>query len=789
MKVFIEGVDGYVGRALIRALEQAFSNQEGSGVEGEISEQKEVIVVGSVAEDEAKPSGVSEVVPRKDLEAVASLARSADAIVLDAHESVMEASAIVKELKKPFQGQKSLVLLSTLLTWDNTPGDIGEETKDADNDGEGKDGEMKSVFTENMFTRRKPSPNFLVHKTLESQVISLAHEMLSTTVLASGLLYGDEQGPFHEFFRDAWLGKELKLPKINSACSNMIPTVHVRDLAKATCKALSEAPNQQYVVVADESKNSLADIAIAIFSVLQPDEAIALMETEVPPEDEEESTRDERERKWIDFKKRPRFVEGEESDILLLENPGWTQLQCDLQFDTSEGAIQSLLEEWHCKEGIVDKMPTIVREFKASRNLKPVKLVTIGPPASGIAQISKFASENYYLPLISLDSATEEIMLKLAVCREEREMRLFAHNEEKKASEERDGEQTDEEENKIERKDEEEDETRLAILKKSAWEKLAEKIEASVQDKKKRGLDDDLKAKIVRAKLLSSACQNQGYVLDGVELSYQFMKKVFSMSAVISDEDDFEEDAKESKEQEHSNSLDETVVDPRIIPNGVICLDAKDEFLRAVARASGDFLEQDFKKELKFFRDNNAIHIVRSAIAFFEGNCRIESLLVQTDRHIDSEVEGKKGESFREEDLVPSFDLNDITLYIEKGRKPFNYRPTEEEKLELARKEKEERLAREKRDRETRAEEEIDRRAGENERIKALEEHRKQAQAHEEALLQARSEPLRNYLMESIMPALSKALVETCSVQPDDPVDFLADYLFKHAQEQEQDLD
>lgn len=52
-------------------------------------------------------------------------------------------------------------------------------------------------------------------------------------------------------------------------------------------------------------------------------------------------------------------------------------------------------------------------------------------------------------------------------------------------------------------------------------------------------------------------------------------------------------------------------------------------------------------------------------------------------------------------------------------------------------------------------------------------------QMEEEKLLVAQSEPLRAYLMKFVFPTLTKGLIETARVKPEDPVDFLAEYLFK----------
>lgn len=54
-----------------------------------------------------------------------------------------------------------------------------------------------------------------------------------------------------------------------------------------------------------------------------------------------------------------------------------------------------------------------------------------------------------------------------------------------------------------------------------------------------------------------------------------------------------------------------------------------------------------------------------------------------------------------------------------------------------------------------------------------------QLQMEEEKILIAQSEPLRYYLMKYIFPTLSKGLQEVARLKPDDPVDFLAEFLFK----------
>lgn len=49
----------------------------------------------------------------------------------------------------------------------------------------------------------------------------------------------------------------------------------------------------------------------------------------------------------------------------------------------------------------------------------------------------------------------------------------------------------------------------------------------------------------------------------------------------------------------------------------------------------------------------------------------------------------------------------------------------------------------------------------------------------EAVLLEAQSMPLRHYLMQHVMPTLTKGLVQISKTRPDDPVDALAEFLLR----------
>lgn len=53
----------------------------------------------------------------------------------------------------------------------------------------------------------------------------------------------------------------------------------------------------------------------------------------------------------------------------------------------------------------------------------------------------------------------------------------------------------------------------------------------------------------------------------------------------------------------------------------------------------------------------------------------------------------------------------------------------------------------------------------------------------EAALLKSEALPLQQYLLANVVPTLTDGLGEVCKVMPDDPIEYLAQYLFAHAQD------
>lgn len=73
--------------------------------------------------------------------------------------------------------------------------------------------------------------------------------------------------------------------------------------------------------------------------------------------------------------------------------------------------------------------------------------------------------------------------------------------------------------------------------------------------------------------------------------------------------------------------------------------------------------------------------------------------------------------------------------------------------------------------------EDIVRKAKEEKEATKLEKLREQ----ERDLLDQRSQPIRQYLMDNVVPHLTEGLIELCKSIPEDPTDYLANFLLKRA--------
>ena len=84
-------------------------------------------------------------------------------------------------------------------------------------------------------------------------VLSFKREGVKTYVISAGVLYGQGEAIFNSHFKKAWLQDPEKLPVVGEG-KNLVPTIHVTDLARMVKKIFEAPPERQYIFGIDNTK-------------------------------------------------------------------------------------------------------------------------------------------------------------------------------------------------------------------------------------------------------------------------------------------------------------------------------------------------------------------------------------------------------------------------------------------------------------------------------------------------------------------------------------------------------
>ncbi|XP_067590751.1 adenylate kinase 7 isoform X2 [Pseudorca crassidens] len=569
-------------------------------------------------------------------------------------EAIWAVSALNEEISH-FEKRKVFILVSTVMTW--------ARSKPLD------PGDSEIPFTEEDYRRRKHHPNFLDHINAEKLVLKLGKKVrkFATYVVAAGLQYGMEGGILHAFFKLAWSGEVPALPVFGDG-TNVIPAIHVLDLAGVIQNVIDHVPKFHYLVAVDESVHTLEDFVKCISKSTGPGKIQKV------PKENAFLTKD---------------LTQEDIDHLLV----------NLRMETLI-VKENFNIRWFAQAGFVENINSILKEYKQSRRLLPIKICILGPPAVGKSSIAEVLSKYYKLHHIKLKDVISEAIAKLEAIITPKHV----------------GEGGEEE-------GEEEEEAETVEDAQEFLDGIKESLEHNAGR-----LEDEYIIRFIREKLKSMPCKNQGYILDGFPKTYDQAKDLF---------------------------------------NQFVCsLDASDEFLKERVMnlpesivAGTHYSQGQFLRALSSYRDRNTED--ETVLNYFD---ELEIYPI----HIDV---GK---------LEDAQNRLAIKQLIKEIGEPRNYGLTDEEKAEEERRAAEERLAKEAMEEAERQHKEAAETAEKIARWEEWSKRLEEVKREEKELLEAQSIPLRNYLMTHVMPTLMQGLNECCKVRPDDPVDFLAEYLFKN---------
>ncbi|KAJ4460480.1 putative Adenylate kinase 7 [Paratrimastix pyriformis] len=258
----------------------------------------------------------------------------------------------------------------------------------------------------------------------------------------------------------------------------------------------------------------------------------------------------------------------------------------------------------------------------------------------------------------------------------------------------------------------------------------------------------------------AKSLQEEGFVLDGYPRNLQDCQALFAAEKTGEDDQAQPDDGPVT-------AAAPTKHDPTLLPEQVVVLEATDEFIKLrlmhlpeTQVAGTHNTEEGIARRLATYRQQNT------------ADNEMTSYFSERDVH-PIPVDASALTEERVQQLISTIG------------KPHNYGPTAEElAAERRRKEQEEAAQREAAEAEVRRAEEADR--AEKQRRHQIEAERlSEIQRQEAAILAERSKPLRKYLMDLVMPTLTKGLLEVAKVRPADPIDYLAEYLFKHTPDED----
>ncbi|CAH1263996.1 AK7 [Branchiostoma lanceolatum] len=411
-RIFVNHVDAYSGKNISKFLSDCVvgsSLEEGEeGSEGEEDRGSDYIppskegtytIIGTLQNPaNAKPDWVKEVVQYAAKEELADHLMECDIIIYDItedpdqiDEATWACSALHAELEH-FDNPKMFILLSSVMTW--------AKSKPLDPD------DPEIPFTEDDYRRRKPHPNFKNHISAEKLVIKNGKTnkgKFVTYVVAAGLAFGMGESIFHFLFKAAWEGKSPALQVFGTG-TNIVPSIHIKDLAGVLQNICDQRPKTRYIVAVDDSQNTLEEIVRAIASNLGNGKVKKLSKED------------------YDFLKhisthlgdgKVKHVTKEEALLSKdLAQADFDQLLVNLRMEAMF-VKESMRIMWIAETGMCENIDTVIREYKQSRGLLPMRACIMGPPAVGKTTIAKKLCEHYKLHHIKIKDVIDEAVENL----------------------------------------------------------------------------------------------------------------------------------------------------------------------------------------------------------------------------------------------------------------------------------------------------------------------------------------------------------------------------------------
>lgn len=242
-------------------------------------------------------------------------------------------------------------------------------------------------------------------KQIEDEVLAFTLEGVKTHVICAGLLYGSGEDALEQFFRAAWLQDPELLP-IPGDGTNLVPAIHVNDLATFTLKIADSPPEHRYHFAFDGNKDrTLGSLIQSISKSVGSGKVENVERTDLVKKEHEYLFN-------INFWSLA-------SELLLAPPPPPAPEDTTKQGNNDDGEPAAPPEEppapedpefeWHSKRGIAEKGKEILAEFSKTHNLRQLSIFVQGEPNSKKEKFSEVLANHYNIPLIKLNDITSYV--------------------------------------------------------------------------------------------------------------------------------------------------------------------------------------------------------------------------------------------------------------------------------------------------------------------------------------------------------------------------------------------
>ena len=633
-------------------------------------------------------------------------------------------------------------------------------------------------FREKDYKQRVPIEFYKRFKEYEDYLLDLKFENLNIYILCAGIPYGGCETTFNYFFKSAWLQNPIELPYYNEG-NNLVPTIHIKDLARMVKRIADNKAEFPYIFAFDRTKDtSLKNIISSISKNIGSGKTVSIpydkdLIRNIPLKEEDF---------FIDklkYEKNKLVMNITKHELM------WTRfLGIDVMLKKSKYLGEDY--EWYCKEGIPANCQKLLKEFCSYRYLRPLKIILNCKNEKYRKLFAEKISKFYNIPIINFELMIEQLNQNISENEEEKYMneKFYKLKE------------------------------RLDFLE--SHPDFKNEANELLYDK------NEILYECLKYLLKSNAAVNRGYVLEGIPVTKDEINSIYYYKKEIKtnpedeekppeeeeqedEEEEKKDDEKEEKKDDEENKEDEDKKegdeeeekkdedDENKDEENKEEEKKEEEKAPEEGEADGEGKKKKKKKKKKKIKP-------KKYKTKFEKTLLPESVITlsKIDKQTsDVDISFWEVEQFYQENKIeimnlvyedeekddPEETFEMMRIYIERNGRPFNYFKLKDEDINMNRINYVENKKNDIDNQLKKREEEKQQKIDEEESLywKKMEERIETIKKDKSQLEENQKIPTRKFLLVNIMPTLTKGLLEVCKINPIDPIDYLADFLFTNS--------